>query len=436
MAQNGLKTALIEKESLGGTCLNWGCIPTKSLISNASIIENLNSGSKYGFSFDPNSLHVDYEAAYSRSRKVVERLREGVQYLIDKNRIELFQDTAQFVDMHTIKTSKGITMYGENIVIATGSSSNELTLFNWSSSRVMNSRKALSITELPHKAVIVGAGAIGIEFAYIWSSYGSDITLIELMEEVLPTFDQSIQESARQSLLQNGIRVLTGTSVKQVTEGSNSLDLVLKNHLGEERIVCDAVLVATGNIPNTEKIGLNNIGIQLDNGYIVVDNNMQTNINNIYAIGDVTGLLPLAHIARAQGIVAADYISGKDVESIAYDNVPRCVYCVPEIASIGLTESQCEDRNMKITIGHCPFSANGKAAAIGNTNGFIKVLVNSDTGEIVGVHMFGPHVTELISQCGAIMNLEISPDELFHVIYPHPSLSEVFGEASNSTLVS
>lgn len=432
LAHNGIKTALIEKNSLGGTCLNWGCIPTKSLVQNAAVIDTLKKGDTFGFAFD--NLSVDYNAAYARSRKVVQRLRSGIEYLVKKNQIDLFVDNATLLNKNEVQTVQNGKVYGENIVLATGSSAKVPARFICDDKRVLTARTALEIQQLPKHMVIVGAGAIGVEFAYIWSRYGCKITIIEMMDEVLPNYDHQVCKSALKALRESGIQVLLGSKVEQVELAEQNVILEISGMTGTQHVKCDTVLVATGVSPNIGAIGLEDVGIKTHNGAITVDSNMRTNIPNIYAVGDVTGKLALAHAASAQGILAADVISGKVAEEICYDYIPKCVYCVPEIASVGLTEQQCIERERKVNIGFSPFSANGKAIAIHDSEGFIKVIADAETDEILGVHMVGPHVTELIAQCNPLMKLQITSTELFDTVFPHPSLSEAFWEAANDSI--
>lgn len=433
LAQNGIKTALIEAQHLGGTCLNWGCIPTKSLIQNASVIDLLTKGNTFGFTVPGEGPSVDYNAAFLRSRSVVQRLRSGVEYLIQKNKIDLISDTAKLIGPNTVETLEHGSLQANHIVLATGSSARLFPDFQKDDARILTARTALELTEVPKKAVIVGAGAIGVEFAYIWNCYGCDVTLVEMMDAVLPSCDNQLSEFARQSLEKSGIHVLTGAKVESVSTDPDAVRLTVTKQGKETVLDCDHVLAATGITPNTAHIGLEQVGIKTERGFVIVDDNMATNLPGVYAIGDITGKLALAHTASAQGLLAADRIAGLPTEPICYEQIPKCVYCLPEIADIGLSEEECRAKKIPIKIGFFPFSANGKAIAMGETEGFIKIIENAETGGIIGVHMAGPHVTELISQCVPLMKLEITAEELCEAIYPHPSLSEAFWEAARDT---
>jgi len=303
LAHNGIKTALIEKNSLGGTCLNWGCIPTKSLIQNATIIDTLKKGETFGFAFD--NLSVDYNTAYTRSRKVVQRLRSGVEYLIKKNQIDLFTDYAALLNKNEVQTMQNGKIYGENIVLATGSTAKLPAQFICDDKRILTARTALEMQQLPKHIVIVGAGAIGVEFAYIWSRYGCKITIVEMMDEVLPNYDHQVCKFVLNALRESGIQVLLSSKVEQIKLTEQNVHLEISGSADTQHLICDRVLVATGVKPNIDTIGLENVGIKTHNGAIAVDGNMRTNIPNIYAVGDVTGKLALAHTASAQGILGS-----------------------------------------------------------------------------------------------------------------------------------
>lgn len=430
LAQNGKKAALIEREKLGGVCLNWGCIPTKTLIKNAEAIDLLHSGELFGFSFDMQSLKTDYTAAYKRSRKVSTRLVSGIEYLMKKNGIDIIYDSAGFKDSRTITTTEYGELSADSFIIAAGARPRTIPGIDYSDPRVMTSKNALELVTVPRSVVIVGAGAIGMEFANIWNAYGCTVTLVEMQDDVLPNEDKEISAAIRREFNRKGIKTLVKTRVEKVACKSDGVYVTVSDGGMAQELVCDKILISAGVIPNTEELGLNNAGIVVERGYIKIDEDMRTNIPDIYAAGDITGKLPLAHAASAQGVAAADSIAGKPHTALNYINMPKCTYCTPEIASVGLTEEQALKEGYEIKIGKCPFSANGKALAANESAGFVKIVSDLQYGTVLGVHMIGSHVTELIAECAVLIKLEVSCEEVAAVTHPHPSLSEAIMEAA------
>lgn len=431
LARHGLRAAMVERENPGGTCLNWGCIPTKALIQNTDVADTLAGAATYGFASAPSPAKDAYAAAHSRSREVVRGLRRGMESQLKHHGVALIRDTGRIGGPGSVATENHGVLYAENIVIATGSRPRIPPHFSPDMPGVLTAREALSLTELPERACIIGAGAIGLEFAHIWSGYGCEVTVIELQDAILPGWDRQVAAAVRAAMEKRGVHFITGTQVAGAARAPGGLRLTLS---GGELLSCGAVLLAAGVVPHGEDIGLAGAGVPLENGWIKVDDAMRTGVRGIYAIGDVTGILPLAHTASAQGAAAADAIAGMHGPPINYSQIPKCVYCAPEAAAVGLTGEQCAALGLECKTGIAPFSANGMAAAQAAASGFIKVIAEAATGRILGVHMVGSHVTELISQCVILMGLEATPDEVGRMVFPHPSLSEALWEACRAAI--
>ena len=432
-AKSGLKTALSEKESMGGVCLNWGCIPTKTLLRNAEVVSLLGQGAKFGFDFDKSSLKIDYSSAFRRSREVSDRLSKGVDFLMKKNKIDTFMGNAELKSANLVGISpSGETLEAKNIIIATGSRSSMIPGVKNDGERILNARDALSLEKLPSSAAIIGAGAIGMEFAGIWNSYGVDVTIIEMLPGLLPLEDADIGKEMARQYKSRGIKVMTGTKVESVESDSDGVSIKMNDGRESISMKFGALLVSTGVKPNSEGIGLEAAGVTTERGYIGIDDDMRTNVRNIYAIGDVTGKLALAHVASAQGIIAADSIAGLKTRPLQYHLIPRCTYCSPEAASIGYTEKQAADKGYDVKTGRFPLAANGKALAMGESAGFVKIVVDKKYDEILGVHMVGPHVTELLSGPAAVMTMEGTLEELTGSVYAHPTISEAIAEAAHN----
>jgi len=432
--QLGLKTALVEREALGGVCLNWGCIPTKALLRNAEVIRTLGQGKVFGFSFDTATLKVDYSAAQRRSRQVSERLVKGVQFLMRKNAVEVIEGTGVIKSPTQVAVGDQL-LTTRNVIIATGARPRSIPGVPIDGKLVISSREALELTELPRRIVIVGAGAIGVEFASIWSSYGAEVTLVEMLPTVVPSEDAAVGSELEKALKKQKINVRTNTRVEKVDAADNQVVLTVSTADGKtETLTADKALMAIGIAPNSDHIGLETVGVRTERGFIQVDEHMRTNVPGIYAIGDVTGKLALAHVASAQGIVAAETIAGQAGEVLDYARMPRCVYSFPEVACVGLTEAQAREKGYRVKTGQFPFRANGKALGLDDYEGFVKIVAEEQYNEILGVHLIGPYVTELIAGPTGMLRLEATLEELARTVHPHPTLSETIMEAAHVTL--
>ena len=428
-AQLGLKTAIIEKDSVGGVCLNWGCIPSKSLLRNAEVLNLVNNAEEFGITFE--NLTYDFSKAISRSREVVDKLTSGVQYLLNKNQVELIEGTGKLTEPHEIEILENNRKFtSDNIIIATGARQRDIDSMPIDHHVVINSRDALSMSEIPDDITIIGAGATGVEFAHIYRSYGAKVTLVEMMDRIIPNEDSEISDSLRKSFAEREIDIKVGVAVKSI-QASNGTALVTLVANGEEHLITsDKVLVAVGVQPNTDGIGLERAGITTDKGFISIGENMETNVSGVYAIGDVTGKMLLAHVATAQAVTAVEYIAGLNPAPIDYHLMPRAIYCEPQVASFGMTEAQAKNHGIETQIGRFPFSASGKAVALGHTEGIIKLVIDPEIGEILGAHMIGPEVTELLAELSMTKLLEGTTTELGWLVHPHPTISETLKEAA------
>jgi dihydrolipoamide dehydrogenase len=434
--QLGLKTALVEREHLGGICLNWGCIPTKALLHNAEVIRLLDQGKTYGFSFDKDSLKVDYAPAQKRSRQVSDRLVKGVQFLMKKNEVDVFETTGSLKSATEVALSTGDTLSAQHIILATGARARSIPGIEFDGDRIINYHHALELTEVPQSIAVIGAGAIGVEFTTLWRTYGAEVTLIEMLPAVLPLEDADVSQQMAKALNKRGIKVHTNTKVEKVDvkKDGSGLTLTVSSNGQAQTIPAEKALVAIGVQPNSENLGLETVGVETNRGWITVDDYMRTNVPSIYAIGDVTGKMPLAHVASAQGIVAVETIAGEDSEPLVYANMPRCTYAWPEVASVGLTEAQAREKGYEVKVGQFPFRANGKALAIDDYEGFVKIVSDTRYDQVLGVHMIGPHVTDMVAEATGMIRLETTTEELARTVHPHPTLSEVVMEAAHVTL--
>ncbi len=426
--QLGLKTAVVERDTLGGVCLNWGCIPSKALLRNAEIVELFRNAEEFGVSLE--NLRVDFGKAIDRSRKVVTILTRGVAALLKKNKVEHIKGEARFLDAGTLHVSpEGRTLTATNIIIATGARPGSIPILEIDGQRVITSREALELRELPRRVVIVGGGAIGVEFAYLYNAYGVEVTIVEMLSRLLPNEDEDVSSQLERAFSRQGIKFITGTQVKAATMTEDGLRLEIE---GKEVATLEAerVLVAVGVQPNTQNLGLEEIGVELDRGFVKVDTSMATNVSGVYAIGDVTGIILLAHVAQAQGILAVERMAGLESPDLNYENMPRATYCNPQVASFGLTESQAKERGYDVKIGKFPFQASGKARAIAETEGMVKVVADNSYGDLLGVHMIGPDVTEMLGEASLARLLEGTTHELGWLVHAHPTLSEALKEAA------
>jgi dihydrolipoamide dehydrogenase len=425
-SQLGLKTAVIEKESLGGVCLNWGCIPTKALLKSAQVFEYLKHADDYGLTVK--EFDKDFDAVVNRSRNVAEGMSKGVQFLMKKNKIDIISGYG------TLKPGKKVDVEGTeytagHIIIATGARSRELPSLPQDGKKVIGYRKAMTLEKQPKKIVIVGSGAIGVEFAYFYNSMGTDVTVVEYLPRIVPVEDEEVSKQLERSFKKSGIKVLTSTEVTSVDTSGKGVKATIKTKKGEEVLEADLVLSAVGIKTNIENIGLEDVGIVTDRDKILVNDFYQTNIPGYYAIGDVTPGPALAHVASAEGILCVEKIAGQHVEAIDYGNIPGCTYCTPEIASVGLTEAQAKDKGIDIKVGKFPFSASGKASAGGHKDGFVKVIFDAKYGEWLGCHMIGAGVTDMIAEAVLGRKLETTGHEVLKTIHPHPTMSEAVMEA-------
>ena len=430
-AQLGFKTAVIEKENLGGVCLNWGCIPSKALLKNAEILSYISRSEEFGFYFD--NFRTDYKVAFDRSRKVVDRNTRGVSYLLRKNNIDHIEGSATLTGNGTIQiSSSNDVIKAGNIIIATGSSPRTIPALPVDGDKVLTSKDAILASELPKSIVIVGGGAIGVEFAYLYRMYGVEVTVVELLPNLVPNEDVEISQILERSFSKYGINVITGAGVTGLEINGETCSVALDSQGEQIEINAEKVLVAIGIQPNTSDLGLDDVGVATDRGFIQVDRYMATNVPGISAIGDVTGKMPLAHVASAQAVAVAEHLSGLDIQDIDYTYIPRATYCQPQVASFGLTEQEAVDQGFDVKIGKFNMLANGKSLAMGHTEGMVKLVVDARYGEILGGHMIGPEVTELLGELALTKLLEGTTLELGWAVHPHPTISETLKEAALS----
>lgn len=435
-AQLGMKVAVVEKESLGGICLNWGCIPTKALLKSAQVFEYITHAEDYGIKVD--SAKPDFAAMVKRSRGVADGMSKGINFLFRKNKIEVLEGTGSLVRGKKVKVTgedgKSQEYEAKNIIIATGGRAKELPSLPIDGKRIIEYRKAMSLDKQPKRMVVVGAGAIGVEFAYFYASIGTEVTIVEFMEPgLLPREDADVSKEMNKIYKKKGIKVLGNTAVEKVETTSRTCTVFAKNRkTGKtEEIKCDVVLSAAGVTPNTENIGLETLGIKTTKqGLIEVDEFYRTNVPGIYAIGDVTPGPALAHTASAEGILCVEKMAGHQVQPLDYNNIPSCTYCVPEVASVGYTEEAAREAGYDVRVGKFPFSASGKASAAGDKSGFVKVIFDAKYGEFLGAHMVGQNVTEMIAEVVAARKLETTGHEIIKSVHPHPTMSEAVMEAA------
>lgn len=431
-SQLGLKTAIVEKESLGGICLNWGCIPTKALLKSANVFEYINHAADYGITVG--APKADFDGMVKRSRDVAKGMSNGVQFLMKKNKIDVILGTGKLMPGKKIEVTaadgKKRIVEGKSVIIATGARSRELPALKQDGKKIIGYRDAMVLPEQPKSMVVVGSGAIGSEFAYFYNAIGTKVTLIEFMPNVVPVEDEDVSKQLEKSLKKQGIDVMTSSEVTAVDTKGKGCKVTVKTPKGEQTIECDIVLSAAGIVANLENIGLEEVGIITDKGKITVDGYYATNIPGYYAIGDCTPGQALAHVASAEGITCVEKIAGKNPEKIDYNNIPGCTYCSPEVASVGYTEKQAKEKGLEIKVGKFPFMASGKASAAGAKDGFVKLIFDAKYGELLGAHMIGANVTEMIAECVSIRKLETTGHEIIKTIHPHPTMSEAIMEAA------
>ena len=425
-SQLGFKTAVVEKESLGGVCLNWGCIPTKALIKSAQVFEYLKHAEDYGLKVK--EAEADFDAVIKRSRGVAEGMSKGVQFLMKKNKIDVINGFGKLKPGKKVEVD-GKEYSADHIIVATGARSRELPSLPQDGKKVIGYREAMTLKEQPKKMIVVGSGAIGVEFAYVYNSMGTEVTIVEYMDRIVPVEDADVSKQLEKSFKKNGINIMTSAEVTKVDTSGTGVKATVKTKKGEEVIEADVVLSAVGIKTNIENIGLEDVGIAVDRDKILVNDYYQTNIPGYYAIGDVTPGQALAHVASAEGILCVEKIAGQHVEKLDYGNIPGCTYCSPEIASVGLTEQQAKDKGIDIKVGKFPFSASGKASAGGNKDGFVKVIFDAKYGEWLGCHMIGAGVTDMIAEAVLGRKLETTGHEVLKAVHPHPTMSEAVMEA-------
>lgn len=439
-AQLGLKVALVEKEHLGGVCLNWGCIPTKSLLRNAEVVGLLGRGKEFGFSIT--GFEADYGAAVSRSRQVSARLVKGVDVLMRKNAIQVVEGVATLKSATKVEVSLNAggaqTLETRNILLATGGRARSVPGITPDGERVLTYREAIVLDQIPQSVVIVGAGPIGMEFAQIWSTYGAQVTVVEMLSRPLPLEDSEVSTVVERAFKKRKIQILTSTRVEGIDATESGVQVRVSSEKGgAQTLDADRVLMAIGIQPNSQNLGLEALGVKMERGNVLVDDQMRTNVPGVYAIGDVTGKLALAHVASAQGMVAAEAIAGKGahpahVRPLEYEMMPRCTYCQPQVASLGLTEDQAVERGHQVKVGKFFFLANGKALGLNERDGFVKIVADESSGEILGAHMVGPEVTELLPELALARSCELTPDEIASTVHAHPTLSEAVMEAAHA----
>jgi len=432
-SQIGMNTAIVEKSDMGGICLNWGCIPTKALLKSAEQMAFLTEADSWGFSFD--KLNFDFQKIIQRSRSIANENARGVDFLMKKNKISVIKGVGALTDSSTVivNNDKGQEidcLKAKHIIIATGSRARTIPGVAFDRKRIITSKEALMMKKPPKSMIIIGAGSIGVEFGYLYHTFGTEIKLVEMMPHILPTVDSDISKVLERKYRKMGMAVFTGTRVESIKIEKTKVSVKLLEAGGTKEISAECCLMAIGVQGNVEGLGLKKIGVKIEKNAIVTDQFMRTNVEGIYAIGDVAGEPCLAHIASHEGIVCVNKIAGKETMGMNYNNFPGCTYCKPQVASIGLTEQQAKAEGYSISVGKYPFSANGKARAIGETEGFVKVIFDSEYRELLGAHIIGPEATELIAEFGIAKTLECNDEEITHTIHAHPTLSEAMMEAT------
>jgi len=432
-SQLGMKVAVVEKAELGGICLNWGCIPTKALLKSANVFEYIKHAADYGITVKGES--ADFGAIVKRSRGVAEKMSGGVTFLMKKNKIDVIQGTGK------VKAGKKVAVTAADgktteytatkaVIVATGARSRQLPNLQQDGKKIIGYREAMILPTLPKKMVVVGSGAIGVEFAYFYNTLGVDVTVVEYLPVIVPVEDEEVSKQLERSFKKQGMKIMTDASVESVDTKGKGCVVTVKTKKGEEKIECDIVLSAVGIETNLQGIGLEDVGIATDKGKVLVNDFYQTNIPGYYAIGDIVKGPALAHVASAEGIICVEKIAGLHVEPLDYGNIPGCTYCNPEVASVGMTEKAAKDAGHEIKIGKFPFSASGKASASGSNDGFVKLIFDAKYGELLGAHMIGGNVTEMIAEIVAIRKLETTGHEIIKTVHPHPTLSEAIMEAA------
>jgi dihydrolipoamide dehydrogenase len=435
-AQLKQKVAIVDKQWLGGVCLNVGCIPSKSLLKNAEVAHTLRErGKEFGFSFE--NLKLDYGVAVKRSRQNSDRLTKGVAFLMKKNNITVFMGEAKLTSPTAVsvtdKDGKLTELSAKNIIVATGASAAVPAVWKVDGQKVLTYWEAILQDKLPKSAVIIGSGAIGVEFATVWSSYGVDVTIVEMLPRIVPLEDEEISKELEKEFKKRKIKTLVGHKVEAIETTATDVKVKVSAEGKETTLEADQALVAIGFRPNSKGLGLEEVGVKIsERGFVEINEKMQTNVPGIWAIGDVTGKLMLAHVGSAMGIVCAEHIAGHETVTIDYEMIPRATYCHPQIASFGLTEAQAKERGLAVKVGRFPFQANGKALGMGDYSGFVKIVVDEKYGELLGASMIGPEVTELLPELTLARMMELTPHEIARNIHAHPTISEAIMEAAHA----
>lgn len=431
-SQLGMKVGVVERAELGGICLNWGCIPTKALLKSANVFEYINHAADYGIKVA--APEADAAAMVKRSREVAAGMSKGVQFLMRKNKIDHIQGFGKLATGKKVMVTddKGETTEysASHIILATGARSRELPNLPQDGKKIIGYREAMTLDKIPSKMVVVGSGAIGVEFAYYYATVGCEVTIVEFLPNIVPNEDEEVSKALEKSFKKKGINIMTNSAVESVDTKGKGCKVKVKTAKGDETIECDVVLSAVGIQTNLEGIGLEDVGIATDKGRVLVDDYYKTNMPGIYAIGDIVHGPALAHVASAEGIICVEKIAGQNPHPLNYGNIPGCTYCSPEIASVGLTEKAAKEKGYEIKVGRFPFSASGKASASGHKEGFVKVIFDAKYGEWLGAHMIGANVTEMIAEAVVARNLEATGHEIIKSVHPHPTLSEAIMEAA------
>ena len=432
-SQLGLKTAVVERESLGGICLNWGCIPTKALLKSAQVFDYLQHASEYGIKID-GSAEPDFKKMVERSRTVADGMSKGVQFLFKKNKIETISGTGRLkapgVVVVTDPDGKESEVKADHIILATGARSKELPNLKQDGKKVIGYRQAMTLPSRPASMVVVGSGAIGSEFAYFYNSIGTEVTLVEFLPNVVPLEDEEVSKQLERSFKKAKMKVMTSSSVESVDTSGDLCKVKIKTPKGEEEVEAEIVLSAVGITPNLENIGLEELGVELENGKVKVDPYYRTNVKGLYAIGDIVSGPALAHVASAEGITCVEKIAGHSPQPLDYGNIPACTYTSPEVASVGMTEKAAREAGYEIKVGKFPYTASGKASAAGAKEGFVKLVFDEKYGELLGAHLIGANVTEMIAELVVARKLETTGEEIIKAVHPHPTMSEAVMEAA------
>jgi len=432
-AQLGMKCAVIERSELGGICLNWGCIPTKSLLKSAQVFDYLNHASDYGVNVETN-IKADLIAMVGRSREVAANMSKGIQYLFKKNKIDVIEGTGKLIGNQKVEVTKSDNstqiLEAPHIILATGARSRQLPNLQQDGVKVIGYRKALTLEKQPESMIVVGSGAIGSEFAFFYNTIGTKVTLIEYLDNVVPLEDEEVSKQLGRCFKKVGINVMTGSEVVSVDTSGEKVKALVRNKKGEQELEADIVLSAVGITPNVEDLGLENVGITIEKGHIKTDEYYCTATQGIYAIGDIVSGQALAHVASAEGIICVEKIAGLNPEPLDYNNIPACTYTTPEVASVGLTEKKAIENGYKLKIGKFPFTASGKASAAGQRDGFVKLIFDEETNLLLGAHLIGANVTEMIAGLVTARKLKVKGHDLIKAVHPHPTMSEAVMEAA------